>query len=766
MNIIPQPLHCKLLDGKFMLTPATRLYSEPDTLLVAQYLQSFLPLALPLQETTRGAPGAGGILLSLTGAQETLGQEGYSLNVAATGVELRACQPAGLFYGVQTLRQLLSPDGSFPALEIVDRPRFTWRGVMLDVGRHLFPLEFIERLLDTMALHKLNVLHWHLTEDQGWRIEIQKYPRLTEIGAQRSSSPYPSNRALLDGVPYGGFYTQDQVRRVVAYAASRFITVVPEIEMPGHSVAALASYPELGCTGGPYAVRTFWGIEDDVYCAGNEQTFTFLQDVLDEVMALFPSPIIHIGGDECPKSRWEKCPKCQGVMQANGLKDEHELQSYFIRRIAAYLDQRGRRLIGWDEILEGGLAPNASVMSWRGMEGGLQAVREGHDVVMTPTTFCYLDYYQSENREQEPPAIGGLLPLEQVYAFEPVPPELDSQQASHVLGLQGNLWTEYIATPEHAEYMLFPRATALAEIAWSPAAGRDFTEFQRRLASFLPLLKKAGVHYRPPSGPKPGWLLTAPEYYQRLNHYIQSAGLPWDIEDLSVWPTVMAELETLLGPAEGRRVLDCSCGWGRQAISLARLGWQVTATDISPSSMDFARRFAREQSVEIDFRLLDMRRLAEAFRGEFDWAVTAYALYELETDDAIQQAVENIFHALKPGGRCYLVQRDMDELMQDKPRHRFSGEKRTTTGRIICIEDWEYESNTHVIALDAFLREDESLPIDDHFRWTTETVGIRKRVLYKPDLVRFFQMAGFDPVTILPKPFPWSDVQLVAVKPA
>jgi hexosaminidase len=282
----------------------------------------------------------------------------------------------------------------------------------------------------------------------------------------------------------------------VAYAAERYITVVPEIEMPGHSIAALTSYPELGCTGGPYQVRRFWGIEDDVYCAGNEQVFPFLQNVLDEVLELFPSQFIHIGGDECPKVRWEKCPKCQEAITRNNLKDEHGLQSYFIRRIEAYLNQKGRRIIGWDEILEGGLAPNASVMSWRGMEGGVQAAKEGHDVVMTPTSYCYLDYYQADPKSGEPPSIGGFIPLEKTYAFEPVPAGLTAEEARHILGLQGNLWTEYIETPEHASYMYFPRATALSEVMWSSPAGRDFDEFQQRLQVFLPRLSALGLNYR------------------------------------------------------------------------------------------------------------------------------------------------------------------------------------------------------------------------------------------------------------------------------
>ena len=495
--IIPLPTQLSTSDGVFTITPSTRLWVSPEAQEVGNYLQGLLPLSLPVEKIATDTVPAGDILLTTLGANPSLETEGYQMTISSAGVIIRANQPVGLFYGVQTLRQLISPgSASIPAVEIIDRPRFSWRGIMLDVGRHFFPLEFIKRLIDVMAFIKLNVFHWHLTEDQGWRIEIKKYPRLTEIGSRRSASPIPANRENLDGQPYGGYYTQEQVKEIVAYAASRFITVVPEIEMPGHSVAALASYPELGCTGGPYEVRNYWGIENDVYCAGSEHVFTFLQDVLEEVLPLFPSEFIHIGGDECPKIRWAECPKCQEAILRNHLKDENGLQSYFIRRIESYLNSRGRRLIGWDEILEGGLARNASVMSWRGVDGGVQAVMQGHDVVMTPNSHCYFDYYQSEDRDSEPPAIGGYLPLERVYAFEPVPSECTPQEARHILGAQGNLWTEYVPNPEKADYMLFPRACALAEVVWSTPEERDPSDFHNRLVKFLPILTKMGVSFR------------------------------------------------------------------------------------------------------------------------------------------------------------------------------------------------------------------------------------------------------------------------------
>jgi hexosaminidase len=497
MNIIPQPVRFSFSEGIFTLQPSTSIQTSPDARLIGEYLSKLLPFNLKLEDKSILSSSSNRILITTGEFEPLASHEGYRLAISPTEIVLQAAQTSGLFYGVQTLRQLLFPGyHSLPSLVIEDWPRFPWRGLMLDVGRHLFPIDFIKRLIDTMALHKFNTLHWHLTDDQGWRIEIKRYPKLTEIGAYRSASPFPAERDRLDGIPYGGFYSQDQVREIVTYAASRFITVVPEIEMPGHSVAALASYPELGCTGGPYKVRPFWGIEEDVYCAGNEQTFIFLQNVLDEVISLFPGEFIHIGGDECPKDRWQHCPKCQARIQQNDLKNENELQSYFIRRIEKYLVEKGRRLIGWDEILEGGLAPNASVMSWRGMEGGIQAARLGHNVVMTPTDYCYFDYYYTEDFSQEPPAIGGVIPLEKVYSFEPIPAELSLEEAKLILGAQGNLWTEYIPTPELAEYMLHPRAAALSEVVWSPAELRNYPDFLERLKAFLPLLDDLKVNYR------------------------------------------------------------------------------------------------------------------------------------------------------------------------------------------------------------------------------------------------------------------------------
>ena len=434
------------------------------------------------------------------------GGEGYGLRVDSSGVTIEASSSAGWFYGVQTLLQLLparelSGELVLPRLRIDDHPRFSWRGLMLDVVRHMMPVDGLLRLLDNMAAHKLNTFHWHLTDDQGWRIQSHRYPRLTEIGAWRrgadgvlSIGTAPRERPPVGR--YGGFYTHEEVRRVVAYAAQRHIRVVPEIEMPGHATAALAAYPELSCTGEAVETATRTGVFDDVYCAGNEATFEFLQNVIAEILPLFPGEYVHVGGDECPKVRWKTCPKCQARIRAEGLKDEHELQSYVIRRMEKFLARQDRRLIGWDEILEGGLAPGATVMSWRGIDGGIAAARAEHDVVMTPHSHCYLDYLQAQSGE--PMAIGRRVTrLETTYGYEPVPSELTPEQARHVLGVQGNIWTEYMPDMRHVEYMAWPRAAAIAEIGWSPAEAKDFGDFRRRAKANEARLAGRGSSFRP-----------------------------------------------------------------------------------------------------------------------------------------------------------------------------------------------------------------------------------------------------------------------------
>ena len=424
---------------------------------------------------------------------ESLPAEGYELNVDGEGIEVRASQFPGFLYALQSLEQLLpaavygtepAPDAAWevPCVKIADAPRFAYRGMHLDVARHFFSVDEVKRYIDVMAIHKLNTLHWHLTDDQGWRIEIKRYPELTAVGSIRKATVVRKEWGTYDGTPYGGFYTQDEIRDVVKYAADRGVTVIPEIDLPGHMLAALTAYPELGCTGGPYEVWGRWGVADDVLCPGREKTFEFLEGVLTEVMELFPSEYIHIGGDECPKVRWEKCPRCQAKIRQLGLKDdgehtaEHYLQSYVTDRIGKFLAQHGR-IIGWDEILEGRAPSDAVVMSWRGSEGGIAAAKLGHDVIMTPNSHFYFDYYQSLDTDAEPFGIGGYIPMEQVYSYDPAFPELTPEQQKHILGVQANLWTEYVLSDEHLEYMLLPRLAALSEVQWCLPETKDWNRF-------------------------------------------------------------------------------------------------------------------------------------------------------------------------------------------------------------------------------------------------------------------------------------------------
>ncbi len=517
--VIPKPVKLVPAKGRFQFTPETRILYYPDygeLNDIGSFFSGLLKgsagfsMAVIPAEADSSDPNT--LLLSLDSTL-ALNDEGYLLDITTRAIEVKAKSPRGIFYAIQTLRQLLPPqvenggevagiDLSVPCASIEDQPRFPYRGLHLDVGRHFFPKEFILRYLDLMALYKYNTFHWHLTEDQGWRIEIKKYPNLTKTGSCRKETLIghwggkKPEEYKYDGKEYCGYYTQEDIKEVVAHAKDLYITVIPEIEMPGHSLAALASYPWLGCTGGPYEVATHWGVFKDIYCAGNDSTFKFLEDVLTEVMALFPSKYIHIGGDEAPKARWKECPKCQARIKAEGLKDEHELQSYFIRRIEKFLNQHGRSIIGWDEILEGGLAPNATVMSWRGIKGGIAAAKMKHDVIMTPGSHCYFDYYQGDPKK-EPLAIGGFLPLEKVYSYEPVPEELTPEEQKYIIGAQGNVWTEYMATPDYVEYMVYPRACALAEVDWTPAGEKDYADFQKRLKTNLEHLKALGVNYRP-----------------------------------------------------------------------------------------------------------------------------------------------------------------------------------------------------------------------------------------------------------------------------
>lgn len=487
--LVPYPVSIAQLEGSFIPNDSTKIWIDDEGLneFALKISEAFglhpKQISLLPNEVLKNAV----VFSGLKPADIQLGAEGYKLHIDPQKVLLKANTLAGFRYGLQTIMQLRdsNKDGSLPAVEITDYPRFGYRGMHLDVSRHFQPLELIYKLLDQLEKHKMNVFHWHLVDDQGWRIEIKKYPKLTEIGAWRAdmSHIHWNDRPVTTDLKptYGGYYTQEEIKSVVAYAAERNITVIPEIEMPAHVMAALAAYPEYSCTGENLGVAPggVWPITH-IFCAGNDATFLFIEDILQEVMALFPSAFIHIGGDEADKTEWKQCPKCQDRIKTEGLKDEHGLQSYFIRRVERFVNSYGRRIIGWDEILEGGLAPDATVMSWRGEEGGIAAARMGHDVVMTPGSHCYFDHYQGDP-SIEPVSIGGYTTLKKVYSYDPVPAELEYDKQHHILGAQANLWTEYIATPEHAEYMLFPRLAALSEVLWSPIEVRNWEDFTERL---------------------------------------------------------------------------------------------------------------------------------------------------------------------------------------------------------------------------------------------------------------------------------------------
>ena len=508
LPVIPAPASVTWQSGLYRLDASSGFrVNDPSLIPVAQ--RQAEAWRRPTGYPWPVSPQDGDLQLSIVA---DLGPESYRISVSGSGVEIESGGPAGAFYALQTIHQMLPPEISgsgpglsadwvLPQLTIADAPRFGYRGMHLDVGRHFFDVDFVKRYIDTMARYKFNVFHWHLTEDQGWRIEIDAYPRLTEVGAWRSETVVDKNLDpyIGDGIPHGGFYTKDQIREVVQYASDRFVTIVPEVDMPGHMGAALAAYPELGCHEGPYEVKTTWGIQEDILCP-SEETFAFVENVLSEVAELFPGPYIHIGGDEVPKKQWQQSPLAQALIRKEVLADEIELQSWFNRRVEVHLSGLGKRLVGWDEILEGGLAPNATVMSWRGTTGGIEAARMGHDVIMTPTNYMYFDFYQGDP-ETEPLAMNWaqrIIPLDTVYVYEPVPAELNAEESRHILGAQANIWTEYISTPEYVEYMAWPRAMALAEVVWSPRELRNLDDFYARLAQNLPHLERLGVNYRIP----------------------------------------------------------------------------------------------------------------------------------------------------------------------------------------------------------------------------------------------------------------------------
>lgn len=498
--IVPRPVSLAVEKGSFQLNADTHVVASKEVRQIGEQLRGYLRPATgySLDVVGRGAKNV--VSLSLDSHLKGLGDEGYRLEVRPDRVTLKASATPGLFYGIQTLRQLLPPsilrrskvegaDWSIPCVTIEDHPRFVWRGGMIDSSRHFMPKDGILKFIDMLALHKMNTLHWHLTDDNGWRLEIKKYPKLTSVGAWRPESlpDYDPPKSPLHAP--GGFYTQEDIREIVAYANERFVTVVPEIEVPGHSQAAIASYPEIG-TGKSNVLNA------------EESTVQFYKDVLDEVMALFPGKFIHIGGDEVDKSPWHNDPRSQELIKERGLKDEEELQSWMIRQMDAYISSKGRRLIGWDEILEGGLASGAAVMSWRSTEGGVTAAKSGHDAVMAPTSNTYLDYYQGDPG-MEPRAIGGFVPLETAYALEPVAEGLTPEEAKHILGCQGQLWAEYIPNIKHLEYMAWPRLAAIGEVGWSPKEGKDYKDFEARVAVDLQRLTAADVNFRPLVSPYP-----------------------------------------------------------------------------------------------------------------------------------------------------------------------------------------------------------------------------------------------------------------------
>jgi hexosaminidase len=505
-SIVPKPLSAAALPGKFVISKSTRIFTDPastDLRAMAAELSDRLEALTgfrPAVAEGKAGTAANSIVLSLDRANKEIVAEGYQLKVLPARISIKGSTAAGVFYGLQTMYQLmpakraLKGELAITGADIKDQPRFGWRGLMLDVGRYFYSPEFIKKYIDYLAMHKMNTFHWHLTEDHGWRIEIKKYPKLTEVASWRPGTQFDRFAKQIDNNPHWGFYTQEQIKDIVAYAKTKYVNVVPEIEMPGHVLASMVAYPELSCTGGPFKMPVEWGIQKEIYCAGNEKTFEFIEGVLSEVIALFPSPVIHIGGDEAPKDRWKACPKCQKRIKNEKLKDEHELQSYFITRVEKFLNSKGKSIIGWDEILEGGLAPNAAVMSWRGVKGGIEAAKQHHDVVMSPSTHMYLDYYQGEPY-LEPSAISGFLTLEKVYSYEPIPEDFTPEQAKYIKGVQGNVWAEYIHSPAEAEYMAFPRAAAVAEIAWSDPKSKNWDDFKRRMENTYQHYAAANINY-------------------------------------------------------------------------------------------------------------------------------------------------------------------------------------------------------------------------------------------------------------------------------
>lgn len=501
--IIPVPISQEVTPGFFRLSNATYLNYDDRFEIAASFLESYLSQGSRIRLSSRKSKNN---FIKFVYDETITNPEGYTLEVTARGIYIKASDDRGAFYAVQTLRQLLDEHFENPnlittyaniqAIKITDAPRFAYRGMHLDVSRHMFPVSFIKKYIDNLAMLKMNSFHWHLTDDQGWRIEIKAFPELQNIAAFREQTligHFNDEPKEYDCIPYGGYYSQEEVKEIVSYAAARHVTVIPEIEMPGHATAAIAAYPELGCTDKPVSVATTWGVFDDIFCP-NEETFTFLEKVLDEVAALFPGEYIHLGGDEVPKKQWKESPTAQQFIKDNNLKNEEGLQNYFMNRMACYANNLGKQVIGWDEIYNENLQPNVTIMNWRGDETAVRAAKRGYNVIMSPTSYAYFDYYQHDG-EDEPLAIGGMLPLEKVYAFKPVPKQLNEQDSKNIIGVQANLWTEYIQTPAQAEYMLFPRMLAMSEVAWSQDSLINYNNFVGRVTQMNQRLKEAGVNY-------------------------------------------------------------------------------------------------------------------------------------------------------------------------------------------------------------------------------------------------------------------------------
>lgn len=506
-NTIPLAQKIELQQGKpFILSKNKKIsYPKNDKNLkqIAEFLSDYIQIANGVRLQITDKPLQKNVIILSNDLKET-NKEAYTFNVNEDKITINGASNSGVFYGVQLLRKVSFQNNNqleYPAVKLFDYPRFLYRGMMLDVARHFSSVEFLKNFIDLLALHNINTFHWHLTDDQGWRIEIKKYPKLTQIGSQRDATVIGKSKTEFDQTPYGGYYTQDEIKEIVAYASQRYITVIPEIDLPGHMVAALASYPELGCIGKDYKVRQNWGVSDDVLCVGNEKTFKFLEGVFDELIPLFPSQYYHIGGDECPKKQWEKCPKCQAKISELHLnKDENhtaeeKLQSYCISRMEQYLNSKGKKIIGWDEILEGGLAPNATVMSWRSSQGAVDAAKQGHDAILTPNSYLYFDHYQGQDTNLEPLAIGGYSPISRVYSFEPIPEGLTEKEQKHIIGAQANLWREYIKTSDQVEYMVLPRLAALSEVLWILPEKKNYSAFLDRTNLMLPIYEKLNYNY-------------------------------------------------------------------------------------------------------------------------------------------------------------------------------------------------------------------------------------------------------------------------------